>query len=167
MNLEKSFSKQTKHFNLILGRSLVMFKWPLSLECAQRLSKQNKNSRQNHLKMMHRDLSFYPNHPYNACFPEATLLIRESLTYIDTINCMLWSKSTQHTGSNKIPLNSKAVIKTKAPTTNNLKSNRPQTSKTEANNTNIKTNPCCNNIEVSIPNTSQHGMSPNTNIIKQ
>jgi len=71
-----------------------MFKWPLSLECAQRLSKQNKNSRQNHLKMMHRDLSFYPNHPYNACFPEATLLIRESLTYIDTINCMLWSKST-------------------------------------------------------------------------
>jgi len=82
MNLGKSFSEQTKHFNLTLGRSLVMFKWPLSSECTQRLSKQNKNSQQNHLKMMHRDLSFYPNHPYHACFPEATLLIRESLTLL-------------------------------------------------------------------------------------
>jgi hypothetical protein len=83
--------------------------------------------------MMHQDLSFYPNRPYHARFPEATLPGRETLTHLDT-------------DSNRTPLNSKAVIKTKAPATNNLKSNRPQTTKTEANNTNIKTNPCCNNI---------------------
>jgi hypothetical protein len=29
--------------------------------------------------MMHQDLSFYPNHPYHARFPKATLLRRESL----------------------------------------------------------------------------------------
>jgi hypothetical protein len=113
---------------------------------------------------MHQDLSFYPNHPYHARFSEATLLIRESLTYLDITNCMMWSKSTEHTGSNRIPLNSKTVIKNKA--TTNLKSNRSQTAKTEANNMNIKTNLCCNNIEVSTLNTSQHGMPPNTNIIK-
>jgi len=79
MNIAKSFSKQTKHFNLTLGRLLVVFKWPLSSECAQRPPKQNKNSQQNHLTMMHQDLSFYPNHPYHARFPKATLLRRESL----------------------------------------------------------------------------------------
>jgi hypothetical protein len=35
----------------------------------------------------------------------------------------------------------KAVIKTKAPAINNLKSKKPHTVKTEDNNTNIKTNP--------------------------
>lgn len=133
MNLAKKFSAQTKHFNLSLGRPFMVFKWPLSSECAQRPPKQNKNPQQNHLTMMHRDLSFYPNRPYHARFPEATLPGRETLTYLDT-------------DSNRTPLNSKAVIKTKAPATNNLKSNRPQTTKTEANNTNIKTNPCCKNI---------------------
>jgi hypothetical protein len=39
--------------------------------------------------MMHQDLSFYPNHPYHARFPKATLLRRESLTYLDTTNYML------------------------------------------------------------------------------
>ena len=133
MNLAKKFSEQTKHFNLSLGRPFVVFKWPLSSECAQRPPKQNTNPQQNHLTIMHRDLSFYPNLPYHARFPEATLPGRETLTYLDT-------------DSNRTPLNSKAVIKTKAPATNNLKSNRPQTTKTEANSTNIKTNPCCKNI---------------------